>query len=491
MAIIFPSEGQVLDVMTDLSVARNILVRTRVRHFRLGVDGWIKFVITASRDHTDAYPDSAYSGIADKPNFELFGLSEGRYFFQALLIDTAGHSRECWYTHKVRFSVVSAAAALNASEAVMRSLFSDGQGSGRRGVLSDTPWIIQPQQHSDFAYVTVLWSNDFVDCALAWAMSLKKSGSIFRRICLVAESRMSPEYLAALQRGTCEVIPVEPIQSPTSAMKGEWSRYEFALTKLRVLQLASRGLRKIVLMDSDTLVLQNVDELFWYPAPAVTLSKASLLGETAEPRLSTGVMVLEPSAADFDGVMKLLREWEARSGEKEILRFIEQDLLDMYWFVDGRPRYYILPMSYNLYPELLDIFPWLHRPPKQSPAGGAAPGEEGPGPGPEPGVRIVHFWEWYNPMIGAKHGPQSAQHHLQMQARTKHKLMWDWYELWWGFHQHALEELAPQRYATWREQCRYMMELDNPRLAGQYLPMLGGDPNGKLTCHHPTGLVML
>ena len=42
----------------------------------------------------------------------------------------------------------------------------------------------------------------------------------------------------------------------------------------------------VVLMDSDTLVLQNVDELLWTPAPGATLDRRTLLGG-AGGRLST------------------------------------------------------------------------------------------------------------------------------------------------------------------------------------------------------------
>ena len=50
-------------------------------------------------------------------------------------------------------------------------------------------------------------------------------------------------------------------------------------------------------MDSDMLILQNLDDLFWMPAPAATFDRVALLGDTDEPRLSAGVLVPLPLAA--------------------------------------------------------------------------------------------------------------------------------------------------------------------------------------------------
>ena len=113
-----------------------------------------------------------------------------------------------------------------------------------------------------------------------------------------------------------------------------WSRYEFALTKLRVYQLGRMGFKKVVLMDADTFALQNIDELFWTPSPAFTVLGANLLGERPTANVSTGVMVIEPSESEFNDIMEILRKWElnakANPNSKDVLIFIEQDLLDMY-----------------------------------------------------------------------------------------------------------------------------------------------------------------
>merc|ERR1712083_808291 len=106
-----------------------------------------------------------------------------------------------------------------------------------------------------------------------------------------------------------------------------------------------------------------------------------------------GVMVIEPSEEEFRGVMRRLDDWEASAGSQDVLRFIEQDVLDMHWLADGRMRYNVLPLTYNLYPELLDTLPFL------------APEQDSQDPSNttrvtfplDHGVKLVHLWHWYNP----------------------------------------------------------------------------------------------
>merc|ERR1719401_2923978 len=150
---------------------------------------------------------------------------------------------------------------------------------------ADTPWLKQPPGHKDFAFVTVLWSVEYVDTVLAWAGGLIAVGSTFGRVCMVVKEWIWEHLLELLQRCCCDILPVDPILSPWKATK-RTSRYELVLTKLRALQLHKDGYRKIVLMDSDILVLQNIDELFWYPAPAAAVSSSTLVGTTNVPNLN-------------------------------------------------------------------------------------------------------------------------------------------------------------------------------------------------------------
>mmetsp|Transcript_67789 Transcript_67789/g.180219 ORF Transcript_67789/g.180219 Transcript_67789/m.180219 type:complete len:369 (+) Transcript_67789:142-1248(+) len=359
----------------------------------------------------------------------------------------------------------------NAEAALLQAL--------RREPVSSSPWLMQPRRPGEFAYVTVLWSNDYVDCVLAWAAGLDAVRSTFRRVCAVAAGKIAPNLLESLQGCCCDIVEIEAVQSPAAVMKGQDSRYELALTKLRVFQLGRHGLRKIVLMDSDTLILENIDELFWFPAPAATVTRGALLGETSGPTLSTGVMVLEPRDEDFDAAMRYLAEWVKNAGERDVLRFVEQDLLSMHWLKDGRPTYNVLPLTYNLYPELLDTFPFLDL--RASAAASSAPEAKASTEGI--GVKVVHFWHWYNPVLGI-----GSKLYMQINAKQRHPLMAQWYERWWALHQAGFQRIVTEDgYKGLLLHCQHSAgKRVGPDSAKHFVPFVGKGL-GVLDCMHTVG----
>lgn len=124
-------------------------------------------------------------------------------------------------------------------------------------------------------------------------------------------------------------------------------------TKLRLWQLTD--LTKVCYVDADTLVLQNIDDIFLAPAFSAALDNMSAderftperfqvpsfslrtpLDEPARSYFNAGVMVLEPSASEFDALVAKLATWQPT-------RFAEQDLLNAYYV----GRWNALPLSYN------------------------------------------------------------------------------------------------------------------------------------------------
>ncbi|CAE7229663.1 GOLS1 [Symbiodinium pilosum] len=329
------------------------------------------------------------------------------------------------------------------------------------------PLLPQPRSGRDFAYVTILWTEDFVDNAIVWATGLAASGSAFRRICIVARGKIARSKLGILSRCCCDIDFADPIQAPAFSTSRS-SRYEFVLTKLRVLQLDRKGLRKIVMMDADTLVLQNVDELFWLPSPSATVNKDTLMGEMDKPKLSAGVMVLEPDSEKFDQLLADLH-YEDRG---TFSQFVEQDLLDAYF----NHTYNIIPLTYNLYPELLDIMPFLHHDDQWEPSSNwSLPLDHG--------VKVVHLWHLFNPFQTEAY--KGAQY-LQMSARLVHKQMWKWYTLFWDLHQKGLERGAPQEYPKWKQQCAERSQAFG-RHSQRFVPVLGTSTEIQI-CRHVDGL---
>ena len=117
-----------------------------------------------------------------------------------------------------------------------------------------------------FAYVTlVMRGDDYVIGALVLAKSLKWSRTIHQTVCMVT-SDVSEKAVCLLKQAFDRVELIEYINMPCrklntnkqEKMYGAWTH--LSLTCFRCLLL--EDYEKICLMDSDVVVLRNMDNIF-------------------------------------------------------------------------------------------------------------------------------------------------------------------------------------------------------------------------------------
>mmetsp|Transcript_42458 Transcript_42458/g.137297 ORF Transcript_42458/g.137297 Transcript_42458/m.137297 type:complete len:131 (-) Transcript_42458:101-493(-) len=88
------------------------------------------------------------------------------------------------------------------------------------------------------------------------------------------------------------------------------------------------------------------------------------------------------------------------------------------------------------------------------------------------GVKVVHFWHWYNPMMATA---ESARQGMQLNARLKHKQLWYWYELWWELHQDSLEKAFPDHYHIFVRECGAVnSQRFGTDLGSKFVPVFAG-----------------
>lgn len=111
-----------------------------------------------------------------------------------------------------------------------------------------------------FAWVTLLTQPDYLVGVKALHRSLKQSHTRWPLIVMTTEA-ISLADREALQAEGCVVHPVDPIY-PNSALEPHYASAQFGevWTKLRAWQLTD--CERVVFLDADMLVLQNMDELF-------------------------------------------------------------------------------------------------------------------------------------------------------------------------------------------------------------------------------------
>lgn len=207
----------------------------------------------------------------------------------------------------------------------------------------------QPAAKGFFAYVITLWgsSSEYVLGALVLGHSIRKTGSPHARVCLFTDD--VPDAFVALLSQVWECRRVAHINFVEQL--GKYSpehRFARVFTKLRALELVD--FEKILMLDIDTLVRRNIDELFELKPPAAMRRGASGQFKTGDSLdgsaffmgqddstwswgqgtgINAGVMLLQPNQWVFNDMQAELSE--PNHPEHCVGNGPEQDYVSRYW----------------------------------------------------------------------------------------------------------------------------------------------------------------
>jgi len=151
----------------------------------------------------------------------------------------------------------------------------------------------------DTAFVTLATNDPYALGALVLCHSLKETGTAHSIVCLITDG-VSQEMIGRLERTFDLVVSVAQIDSNDREMLELLRRPELGvtLTKLHVWRLTQ--FNKVVFLDADTLVLQNIDDLFDRPE----LSAAPDIGWPD--CFNSGLFVCVPSEITFRALTSML-----------------------------------------------------------------------------------------------------------------------------------------------------------------------------------------
>ncbi|GAQ88767.1 galactinol synthase [Klebsormidium nitens] len=226
------------------------------------------------------------------------------------------------------------------------------------------------------AFVSFLTgSGDYVKGAVALAKSLRAVNSAYPLIVAVTEC-VPVAHQRLLRREGCIVREVARVAPPGGGCGFEFAREYYAVnfSKLRIWQFDDFD--KLVYLDADMLLFQNVDELFNSPPGTLSAVMDCFCAATPAiwhqsvpryrpgycqqvpdrlpwprdapkpaPYFNAGMLVFQPSCAVFDDMLRKLAEWPPTP-------MAEQDFLNRYFAGAYRP----VPNRYNLVLAML----WWH-----------------------------------------------------------------------------------------------------------------------------------
>lgn len=198
------------------------------------------------------------------------------------------------------------------------------------------------------SYVTLVSNEDYVIGARALAQSLRMVDAAWPLTVLAPPNVPGLDALTALG---CDVRAVEPLplseafrtrhsrrsqHKAAPFTKGSKPTFHDPLgnfVKLRLWELTE--LERVVFLDADTLVVQNIDHLFGYPEFSAAPNVYETLADFH--RLNSGVFVAQPSRDTFDQMLHHLDQPDV------FWRRTDQTFLQ-----DFFPRWHGLPYTYNV-----------------------------------------------------------------------------------------------------------------------------------------------
>jgi len=198
-------------------------------------------------------------------------------------------------------------------------------------------------------YLTVLTTDDYAVGAVALWLSLRRTQPKYPFL-VVLTKLVSAECEAAIQRLGIETLRIDAHLQKSPAESGERQRHwDNTFSKLLVFDLVQY--EKIVYLDSDLMVLRNLDHLFERPHMSAAVPDKLMPGREGWVQFCSGLMVLEPQAGLAAAIMRHVPEVERR-----MTSFSDQDLLHEH-FPDWPSHQELeLGQGYGVFPESLDRY---------------------------------------------------------------------------------------------------------------------------------------
>ena len=195
----------------------------------------------------------------------------------------------------------------------------------------------EPSRSVAMAYVTVVSTDSYLAGALALDESLRLCKSRYPLYVLVG-SRVTGAVRETLAKAAIPTIDLPPIAVPEEIRQANVAsdyhrHWAGVFEKLFVFSLCQ--FEKVVFLDSDMLVVRNIDDLFGKPHMAAVIADVGPGGQDSRD-LNAGLMVIEPAAdltdrlvATLPAVFEQEKRWRTAAGRPPSMGV--QSVINAFW----------------------------------------------------------------------------------------------------------------------------------------------------------------
>ena len=177
-----------------------------------------------------------------------------------------------------------------------------------------------------YSYVCVLSTNNYLEGVLVLNENLKQLKSQYPLLCLINKS-ITEETRRVLEHFN---IQYKECLSMFPNHMNDNTRWKYTFDKLNLFSLTEY--KKIVYLDCDFLILENLDHLF-------EIDTFSMVSNFRQDLHCSALMVIKPNLADYYGLVNMYEEEVVKT---KMINVGDQDVLNNY-FKDIN----VIPIEYN------------------------------------------------------------------------------------------------------------------------------------------------
>ncbi|PCH35800.1 glycosyltransferase family 8 protein [Wolfiporia cocos MD-104 SS10] len=179
---------------------------------------------------------------------------------------------------------------------------------------------IGPLDPSENAIVTSLYTDSYATAIATLGHSLNRVNSSAGRILFYLPEKVSPRALCIATSSGFVPHAIERIPPPHGG-RGVYAHFLDQYSKLQLWTLADRGIKGVVYLDADTLVMSNFDELFALPYGFAAVPDVYVDEQGFALAFNAGVLFVRPSRAVFDDMLAKIAtaSYNAHEAEQSFL----------------------------------------------------------------------------------------------------------------------------------------------------------------------------
>ena len=195
-----------------------------------------------------------------------------------------------------------------------------------------------------YAYVTVLTTNNYFQGTLVTLESLKRTNPKIKEFVVLVNEEIEESNIQILNSFNYKVIKINKIELDSNTNYQNMKHWKNTFDKLKIFELTDYD--KIIYLDSDLQILQNIDELFQLPHLSGVIA-----GKSAHPEwtgINSGLIVIEPKEKELQRIIEGLKDFNT---EEE---FGDQDIINYYYH--WAERNLSIPEKYNIFSREVDYY---------------------------------------------------------------------------------------------------------------------------------------